>query len=69
MFLILKPHSINDEDIKIIRVFAKLALKTRNPGSHGQILNKQVFLKNISDFIDLLNKVIIILNKIYLFLH
>lgn len=60
----LLPPQITDEDLIILQKFANLARKTRNPGSHGGIIDQTEFIKNIPSMIETLNKAIIIFDKI-----
>lgn len=57
--------NVDLEDLKIIQEFAKLSTQTRNPSGHGGILNKTEFINNISDFIEAVNKTLIVFEKFY----
>ena len=59
------PSIITENDLRIIQEFTSLARPTRNPGSHGGILDKTIFLNNISKIIKSINKTLIVFEKFY----
>lgn len=59
------PSIITEDDLRIIQEFTSLARPTRNPGSHGGILDKAIFLNNISKIIESINKTLIVFEKFY----
>lgn len=60
------PKQVKENDLKVIQNFASLSFKTRNPGSHGSVVNKKIFIQNISDIIEAINKALIVFEKLYL---
>lgn len=58
------PSILPNKDLKILQKFAKLARKTRNPGSHGEKIDYNSFMKNIPIMIETLNKAFVVFNKI-----
>lgn len=59
------PSVITENDLIIIQEFTSLARPTRNPGGHGGILDKTIFINNISKIIKSINKTLIVFEKFY----
>ncbi|MCP6718680.1 MAG: hypothetical protein KJI71_00425 [Patescibacteria group bacterium] len=59
------PGSITENDLRTIQTFTLLTRPTRNPGSHGGILDKTIFINNISKIIESINKTLIVFEKFY----
>lgn len=59
------PKNITDEELKILQNFYPLIEETRNPGSHGEVLDKTIFLDNISKTIKAINEALIVFEKFY----
>ena len=59
------PSIITENDLIIIQEFTLLARPTRNPGGHGGILDKTIFINNISKIIKSINKTLIVFEKFY----
>ncbi len=63
------PKDINKSDLKIIKEFTSLSKILRNPSGHGEVLNKEVFIKNLPKLLELINKSVKVFNKIINFIE
>jgi len=59
------PGNIAENDLRTIQKFTFLARTTRNPGGHGGIIDKKIFINNISKIIESINKTLIVFEKFY----